>query len=72
MQAKAATLTIAQGFSLAYQNWQEVQVPVRREKQVETVVVTQAVVEKQPFETEGPINTAGGLNSNNNVKYPIF
>ena len=46
--------------------------PVRREKQVETVLVTQAVVEKQAFDTEGPINTAGGLNSNNNVKNPIF
>ena len=72
MQAKAATLTIAQGFSLAYQNWQEVQVPVRREKQVETVVVTQAVVEKQPFDAEGPIITAGDLNSIKNDKYLIF
>ena len=55
MQAKAATLTIAQGFSLAYQSWQEVRRPAMREKeeQSENVVVTTAVVEKQPFDAEG-------------------
>ena len=46
--------------------------PVRREKQVETVVVTQAVVEKQPFDAEGPIITAGDPNINNFVHYLIF
>ena len=57
LQAKAATLTIAQGFSLAYQSWQEVRKPARREKeeQSDNVVVTTAVVEKQPFDVEGGI-----------------
>jgi len=55
--AKAATLTIAQGFSLAYQSWQEVRKPARREKeeQSDNVVVTTAVVEKHPFDVEGGI-----------------
>ena len=57
LQAKAATLTIAQGFSLAYQSWQEVRKPARREKeeQSDNVVVTTAVVEKHPFDVEGGI-----------------
>ena len=62
-QAKAATLTIAQGFSLAYQSWQAAQVPVKSEnearKYVGNVVVTQAVVEKEPVATVESNATAG-------------
>jgi len=60
--AKAATLTIAQGFSLAYQSWQEVRRPAMREKeeQSENVVVTTAVVEKQPFDADGGLIGASG------------
>ena len=60
-QAKAATLTIAQGFSLAYQSWQAVQVPAKREVEhaAGNVVVTQAVVEKQPVAANEYIDTAG-------------
>ena len=59
-QAKAATLTIAQGFSLAYQSWQAGQVPARRVREVvDNVVVTQAVVEKQPVDPDEPITSIG-------------
>ena len=62
LQAKAATLTIAQGFSLAYQSWQAVQVPVKREKEegnaAGNVMVTQAIVEKQPDAADESMATA--------------
>ena len=69
-QAKAATLTIAQGFSLAYQSWQANQVEDngrRKENKVAqkneaenkgTIVVTEAVVEKQPAEPDEPISSS--------------
>jgi len=59
--AKAATLTIAQGFSMAYQSWQEVRTPVKKDRQelADNVVVTQAVVEKQPFDTDGGLISKG-------------
>ena len=73
-QAKAATLTIAQGFSLAYQSWQAAQVPARRGREVDKVggqeadkkgniVVTEAVVEKQPDDADEPVtsSSAGDL-----------
>ena len=74
LQAKAATLTIAQGFSIAYQSWQAAQVPARRGREVDkvggqeadkkgNVVVTEAVVEKQPDDADEPVtsSSAGDL-----------
>jgi hypothetical protein len=67
-------LTIAQGFSLAYQSWQAVQVPVKREKEMGNaagnVVVTKAVVEKQPVAAEESIATTGdSVNYSKYTKY---
>ena len=71
-QAKAATLTIAQGFSLAYQSWQAVQVPVKRENEERNyagnVVVTQAVVEKQPDAADESFPTAGNSIQSSKLK----
>ena len=55
IQAKAATLTIAQGFSLAYQAWQDRQVKTKNENVIKkkespmsNVIVTEAIVENVP------------------------
>lgn len=66
--AKAATLTIAQGFSLAYQAWQDRQVKTKNENVIKkkespmsNVIVTEAIVENVPQPDQNPEEVSENL-----------